>query len=421
MTSRADPGMRRSPTGTTRRHATRFVRSACIPTLLAAVLAGPGTAQQVRVEPRGSAVGIGIEVPWPSSLRTRTGSGAAADSALARAAASVAGELAGWSAVAAMAIECEAHALRLSFAVTIENWRPALLTLARGLDHAARDARPAASREPDDDSRGLANPSLEFSALLRRARRPDALAAPPCDLVSYGAPSSTVLGDDPTRRPPDRVRARVALYGPVDSASASALLDSLFEAPPRPLGRTAAGAPAPRRLTLERSTVSAWIGVAHPVRDPVPAESNHLLAFRLGEQLRARIGREALFDVQAVVVHGDGVDWLELRMLVDAGAAPGVERAAREALATTSVWALASEDFEALRERFRGARLHRLATPEQRALEALLNPTFAAGELSLAIDRLQSADLQTAARALGPPSVARVGPREALDPSRRSP
>ena len=79
------------------------------------------------------------------------------------------------------------------------------------------------------------------------------------------------------------------------------------------------------------------------------------------------------------------------------------------------------KDFEALVARFRGARMWRLDAPEQRAREALHDPTFAAGLLEAAIDSLRSGDLEAAARSLGPPAVARVGPREALDPSRRSP
>lgn len=412
------------PSGAAFRGGIRFLRSACAASLISGALADSVAGQRVRIEPRGSAVGIAIEVLWPSTRFPGSESAKPADSALARGVASAASEFAGWSAVTAFAVECEAHALRISFAVTTERWQAALRALARTLGEASAPAAGPMDRPTPlparEESPGLANPSLEFDALLRRARRPAAIAAPPCDLLSGGGRPASGGADTPAAAPSDRVRARVAVYGPVDSAGASALLDSLFDAPRRPLGAAAATS-SPRRLTLERATVSAWIGIAHPLRDEVPAESLHLLAFRLEEQLRATIGREALFDVRALVVPGEGLDWLELRMLVDAGAAPSVERRARETLASASVWALAPADFAGLRDRFRGDRLRGLAAPEQRAREALLSRAFAEGELSAAIDRLRSADLEVAARALGPPAVARVGPREALDPSRRSP
>lgn len=386
--------------------------------ILCATVSSDAAAQLVREERRGTAVGIAIELEWPSARAARVGARAvpASDSALARAVARAGRAFSDWSAATVPDVECDAHGLRASFAVTPARWGDALRIWARTLADTALAAAGAPTRATVPPGRGgigpLANPSREFDALLRRARHPAGAAEPPCELsVEESTSAAGARVNEPPARPMSRVRARVAVYGPVDPAGAAALLASLFETPRQPLGLAGTEPPVPRRLVLERSTVSAWIGLSHAVRQPTPAESLHLLAHRLEERLRASIGREILFDVQAAVVRGADLDWLQLRMLVDAGAAADVERAAREVVAATAIWAIAPADFAALRDRFRGARLRSLDTPERRAREALLNPVFAAGELTTAIDRLESGHLEAAARAIGPPAVVVVGPR----------
>lgn len=372
--------------------------------------------QTVGLEPGGTAVGVALSIPWPVAPR---------DMALAAAARRTHERLAGWSTVAALAIECSPDGLILSFAATPDTWQDAVRAWALRLSGAmyppAADV-PATAR-PDRP----ANPAAEFDVLLERARRsgePDARCLALESPMSPPTPAPPPIPTPPTARsdPPTAptarsehvrpVRAAWALFGPVEEEPSRTLMDALFDSPAAALGEELrAAVPARGPVHLERATVSTWIGIAYPITSQPPPESVELLAFRLEERLRAAIGREMLFEVQAEVVRGARSEWLQLRLLTDAGAASAVERAAREAVAGAAVWVPSPVELDALRARFRGARLLDLATPEARAREALINPAFRAGNVSAAIARLQPPDMEAAALALGPPLVVRVGPR----------
>ncbi|HUG39606.1 MAG TPA: hypothetical protein VMM12_03940 [Longimicrobiales bacterium] len=382
---------------------------------------GPGPAPWAVVvipEAGASAVGLAVVVAgsgWEDERR----SGAtllAAEALLEESAAGL--ETLGASA----SVSCGRWAFVFTVVAPPETWRAAAEILASGLS----DPAPTVSGLERARARLAASLALDRASPAWQARlaagralygdgavqgRESAWSRPGC-----GVPETLPLIDlAAVRAAGERLGqvASVAAVGSVDAAAGGRLASAF-----RPGGVTAAfplpGRASPGRVYVERNTVTAWVSVAWPYGPDADAEAVRLVGSLLADAVRPGLSRPEILHAGAEVErHGRGG-----ALVVTAVVAP--ERA--EVVATTleaEVWRLAAgtgpeAGIERVSRRHRGVRLRELSSPEARAARiALERAAGAAAGPWPAPGSWTWAAAREAARALGPPARAVVGPRAA--------
>lgn len=332
--------------------------------------ATPADAQVVRAEPGGTRVAVAVLGDVGSGLDAR-----------ARAATPALAELGAWATPV-----CDAGASGFVVVAPPARWREAVGAIGLEEPEEPKPPTPASAPEPR-------SPEAAFDSLFAAARG----AGGACDA------------------PGGRGDVVYAVVGPVDRDSASTFAARVvagLSAPPRLPGVPAGGGAPARRLVARTPTVTTWIGLSYPVA----AETGPETARLLGDWIASRLGVEktgaGLLRASATLERSRTGDRLLLRLLADPDAADALEQAAREAVARAAVWPVPDAEFVEVVRAYRGRRLVSLRWPEARAA-ALARAQLVGAEpldVAAAIDALTPAALRAAADALGPPSVAVLGP-----------
>jgi predicted Zn-dependent peptidase len=209
-------------------------------------------------------------------------------------------------------------------------------------------------------------------------------------------------------------RATAAIAGPVGSVAPMALLGRYL-----PDSELPVLIPAPTRVSaerthsVERNTITSWVGVAFPFSRGMDREALRLLAFLLEREVSPAPRRPEIYDASVEIEqHGAGGALIVYLVTAPTQARRWADRVVAIARATAQA-ELAEPVFDAIRRRFTGQRLLELESPEARAQDAALQLFFEHGfvQPSQRIMALTPGDLQGAATALGPPVTALLGPR----------
>ncbi len=324
-------------------------------------------------------------------------------------------------------VTCGRWAFVFTLVAPEETWSSAAAALTRVL------SRP----EPSPAAVARARSSLSASLVLDRASPAwqsrlaagRALYAPDGGETAWARPACGVVETLPlfdarairaaaTRFIPVRT---VAVVGAVEGAPDSVAASLFPNAAPAGRGEPVAAAPlpgpgpsAPGRVYAERNTITAWVSVAWPFGPDADPEAIRVVGALLEDAVGPDLSRPGVLHVSKEVrVHGDGG-----ALVVTAVVAP--ERAGSVAATLESVAAAVAREgahpavLERVVRRHRGDRLRELARPEARAARVAL--ALAAGR-SVALwpdeGSFTAAGVRAAARALGAPARAVVGPRSA--------
>lgn len=396
-------------------------QTALIFSLLAHGVAGEAAAQARFIiidEPRSSAVGVAVVISAGTAweLRPETGLSYLAARSVVEEARTALAPLGGQ-----LAAECDRSGTRLTLALPAASWEQGTELLFEALferppsDGAVERARRSILRELQ-----LAEGSdaAEIRIALARIKHGanDRWARPACGTMETigSLPASSVRRLTQTRFTPYRTVA--AVVGPVGEARPRALLSRYLPESDLPVllpTPTRVASATDRISRVERNTVTAWVGISFDFKDEVDPETVRLLGFMLGQRVAPAPTRPEIYDATIEVVqHGGGGALVVYLVTAPPQAQKWVEEV-RSIVANAAAQELPEPVFEALRHRYTGQRLLRLETPEARARDAALQLFF---ERSFTpplrrIEALSPATLQHAAAALGPPTVALLGPR----------
>lgn len=321
--------------------------------------------------------------------------------------------------LALLGAEAHVRCGRWAFVVTVlapaETWAVAAGAVAGAL-----------SRPPTPEAVGRAREALQASLLLDRANPAwqarlaaaralyggeggSPWARPGCGVVE----ALPLFGDSAVAAAARRLApvASVAAIGAVAAAD-TALLRGLFGAPGA--GRFPVPSADPRRIYVERNTVTAWVSVAWPFGPDADPEAVRLLGAILEDAVAPGVSRPEVLHVDSEVeLHGRGG-----ALVVTAVVAPARAAEVAEALEARGR-DLASGDIpasvlERIARRFRGVRLRELAAPEARAERLAIAAARgdAPGAWPPAASLGPEAARDVVAR-LGAPARAVVGPRPA--------
>lgn len=328
------------------------------------------------------------------------------------------------------AVECGKWAFVFTLVSPPETWRQAAAVLTEVL----------AGADPSGGAVERARSSLAASLRLDRASPAwqsrlaagRALYAPEGGETAWARPACGVLETLPlfdlpaVRRAASRFRPvrAAAILGAVEAAVADSAAEWLFR-DAAPVARVGAGAPAPLpsagrpmpgRVYVERNTITAWVSLAWPFGSDTDQEAARVVGALLEDAVNPGVTRPDVLHVSKEVrPHGSGG-----ALVVTAVVVP--ERAAPVALALESAAAAIAEGrihpavLERVVRRHRGDRLRGLAAPESRAARVAL--ALASGRAVSpwpGESSFTAGSIEAAARALGAPARAVVGPRAARD------
>lgn len=397
------------------------LRSAAVLTLLACAAAGHARAQvrgriAVLEEPLGTAVGLAIVLNAGSAWEMQPEAGVTylAARAVAEEVRPQLERVGG-----RIHVECETANIRFQLVLSPRTWEAGAGAFLRTLFHgpigddAIEAARQALLRDAEFTAGSFAE---EIRLALAQARfgAGDRWARPRC-----GRPETLArLGADDVRRmararfTPSRATAAIA--GPVDPVAARSILEGAGIASDLPILASAPTTDSDGgKVHVERSTVTAWLGLAFPFPPEVDEEAIRLLAFHLAESASPSVMRPEIHDIAVQVErHGDG-GALHIYLVASPDQAETWAARLRAAVDDAADGSLDDDEIDALLLRYRGHRLDALATPEARAVDAALqlffDHTYRPPEERL--DALDPEAFRTAAASLGPPAVAVLGPR----------
>lgn len=282
--------------------------------------------------------------------------------------------------------------------------------------------RPAPEPESLTRARGLleaslvldeANPGGQVRTALRSAFYGDTLSSgwlgPPCGLPETLGRYDLRDVEIATRRFAPHL-AHVAVVTPAPSEPVQDLLDRrLPDEPAPPL-------PAPRATTagerrVERNTVTSWIAMAFPFRPDADIEAVRLLGAILTDAIAPAVDRPESFAAHHEVQrHGAG-GALVITAVTDPDAARPYMVRINERLATIAGSGVPDPLYARVALRYRGLRLLELVSPEARAAAMALDLALGRPPIPWPDGRVAPEQVRAAARALGPPALALVGPR----------
>jgi len=211
-------------------------------------------------------------------------------------------------------------------------------------------------------------------------------------------------------------RAVAAVNGPIDVQQAERIFDEWFGPTPLPVAARPLSPDSSVRVA-ERNTVTAWLGLAFPVRGDVDPEALRMVAFLLDDATRPGPDRPGLLGASVEIERHQGHAVVFVYLITEPDAAQVWSKRVAELVHRYAASPLPDAGFRARLRRFRGIRLRQLATPDARArrnAEALFSG-LPLTHAARAIDALTPAAVQHAAAALGPPARGVVGPARVVN------
>jgi predicted Zn-dependent peptidase len=214
----------------------------------------------------------------------------------------------------------------------------------------------------------------------------------------------------------------IAVVGPVDATTARTHFLGYLD-PSTPLPRLEWTPPEPARSVVRQdyNSITTWVSVSYPIPVSADVEALEFLARMTTDQLSFSPTRRSIYDVSGTVIPRRAGGELRFQLVAPPEEAEQWARRIRELVeGTTGEWTIAGV-FENRLRRFRGERLHALASPEERARE-LARQLLVSGRTRTPgqdLDALTLARVQAAIRSLGTPTVVLLGPilDEDSDPS----
>ena len=208
-------------------------------------------------------------------------------------------------------------------------------------------------------------------------------------------------------------RAVVAVVGPVDATTARAHLLGYLD-PSTPLPRLAwiPPDPADRVVRTDYNSITTWVSVSYPIPVTADVEALEFLARVTTDALAFSPTRRSVYDVSGTVIPRRAGGELRFQLVSPPEEADQWADRVRELVEeTTREWMIPGV-FENRLRRFRGERLHALASPEARAGELARQLLVSGRTRSLGqdLDALTLARVQAAIRSLGAPTVVLLGP-----------
>jgi len=209
-------------------------------------------------------------------------------------------------------------------------------------------------------------------------------------------------------------RASAALVGPIERSRGEALLRYYIPETGLPLLT-----PKPSSIGrgggewVERKTVTAWIGLSFPFGPDADIEALNLLAFILEREVEPHPARPEIYDARIEISRDGGGGSFVVYLITAPPQAREWEAQVKELIRRYAGEELAEPSFQTHLNRYRGRRLLSLERPEARAEDAALQLFYENGYISpwTRLGDLDPSSLSAAARALGPPVSAYIGPR----------
>ncbi len=315
-------------------------------------------------------------------------------------------------------VGCGRSATSFTMLAAPDRWRDAFRYVVDALaaptipDDALESARTARAATARLDN---GNPTWQIRVVTRQALFgvTDPRARPVC-----GLPETIELVHADTVRARARSafrlgRAAVAALGPVERGARDFLEAGIGPGETADTARDVSVRDDTR--AAERNTITAWTGLAFPVRDPVDETALRLL----GQHVRDAIGpapdRTGVLGVATEVERHTGGGALYVYFLSEPESAPAWADRVRERVERVARAGLPEGTFPALLRRFRGMRLLELETPEARAREAADRLLQGRAPAPLPLDDVDPSVLQQAAARLGAPARGFVGPAPLLE------
>lgn len=207
-------------------------------------------------------------------------------------------------------------------------------------------------------------------------------------------------------------RAVVAVAGPVEaSAARTHLLGYLDPSTPLPPQEWVAPSPVESLVRADYNSITTWVSVSYPIRASADVEALEFLARLATDELSFAPTRRSVFDVSSDVIPRRAGGELRFQLVAPPDEAEEWAGRVRQLVEEVSGRPMIPEVFQLRLRRFRGERLHALASPEDRARELarqllVSGRARALGDLDgMTLDRLHAA-----VRSLGPPTVVLLGP-----------
>ena len=217
-------------------------------------------------------------------------------------------------------------------------------------------------------------------------------------------------------------RAVVAVVGPVDVTTARTHFLGYLD-PSTPLPRLEWTPPEPARSVVraDYNSITTWVSVSYPIPVTADVEALEFLARVTTDELSFSPSRRSVYDVSGTVIPRRAGGELRFQLVAPPEEAEQWAERVRQLAEQTSRDLTIPGVFENRLRRFRGERLHALASPEERARE-LARQLLVSGRtrnLGQDLDALTLSRVQAAIRSLGPPTVVLLGPNldQDSDPS----
>jgi predicted Zn-dependent peptidase len=209
---------------------------------------------------------------------------------------------------------------------------------------------------------------------------------------------------------PDRVTA--AVVGPIEEVEARAhlraLLGTTFPAPVEVLPYTPAGRPVRR----EYNAVTTWVAASYRVPETADRDALRFITFLATEALSPSPTQRSVYDATGVFEPRVGGGEIRLQVVVPPEEAPHWVDRIEEAVTDLASLDLMNVEFDGHLRRYRGDRLMRFVSPEERAHE-FARQLYVDGRVTgIASEAggLTQERVRAAARALGPPTILLLGP-----------
>jgi zinc protease len=207
-------------------------------------------------------------------------------------------------------------------------------------------------------------------------------------------------------------RAVVAVVGPVDAADArSHMLGYLDPGTPLPPQEWVPPDPEEALVRADYNSITTWVSVSYPIPVNGDVEALEFLARLALDELSFSPTRRSVFDVSSDVIPRRAGGELRFQVVAPPEEAEQWAGRVRNLVEEVAGRSMIPEVFQVRLRRFRGERLHALASPEDRARELarqllVSGRTRPLGDLDgMTLDRVHAA-----VRSLGDPTVVLLGP-----------
>jgi zinc protease len=218
-------------------------------------------------------------------------------------------------------------------------------------------------------------------------------------------------------------RAVLAVVGPVDAALARVhLLGFLDPNTPLPAEKWPAAEPVDSLVHKDYNSITTWVTVSYPFPVGGDVDAMEFLARLAMDELSFGPTRSSVFDVSSEVIARRAGGELRFQLVTPPEEALEWAGRVRALVEEEADQPMLPEVFQNRLRRFRGERLHSLASPEQRASE-LARQLLVDGRtrpLGVDLQGMTLARVHAAVRSLGAPTVVLLGPilNEAAEPSK---